>query len=333
MMKRRRFLTVALAGGFTAPWSVYAQQAGPSGMEGLPRIGYLAEGRQEPGRDQRMFEDGLREHGYLPGTNVTIVRRFADNRLERLPALAAELVRLQVAVIVAPSQRGAMAARRATNAIPIVMVLGIDPIRQGLIETLARPGRNVTGLTVDPGPEIIAKRLQLLREIIPGARTVGLLTEPPPGAQSQRLAPLEAAARIAGVSLIRQEVQRSTDLPAAFASISRAGASAILVSGASLLYLSRNEVTRLAIKHRLPAIYPLGVYVEAGGMISYGIDMLDLFRRAGGYVARILKGATPADLPVEQPTKFELIINLKTAHALGLTIPPSLLARADQIID
>jgi putative ABC transport system substrate-binding protein len=226
-----------------------------------------------------------------------------------------------------------MAAKRATNAIPIVMVLGIDPIRQGLIESLARPGGNVTGLTVDPGPEIIAKRLQLLRELIPGARTVGLLTEPPPGKQSQRFAPLEEAARIAGISLIRQEVQRSTDLPAAFASISRAGASAILVSGASLLYLSRDEVTRLALKHRLPAIYPLGVYVEAGGMISYGIDMLDLFRRAGGYVARIAKGANPADLPVEQPTKFELIINVKTAQALGLTIPPSLLARADQILE
>jgi putative ABC transport system substrate-binding protein len=331
-MKRRAFVT-GMAATVLVPCGAKAQQAGPPRMEGLIHIGYLAEGRQEPGRDQRMFEDGLREHGYVAGTNVTIQRRFADNRLERLPALAAELVRLRVAVIVAPSQRGAMAAKRATNAIPIVMVLGIDPIRQGLIESLARPGGNVTGLTVDPGPEIIAKRLQLLRELIPGARTVGLLTEPPPGKQSQRFAPLEEAARIAGISLIRQEVQRSTDLPAAFASISRAGASAILVSGASLLYLSRDEVTRLALKHRLPAIYPLGVYVEAGGMISYGIDMLDLFRRAGGYVARIAKGANPADLPVEQPTKFELIINVKTAQALGLTIPPSLLARADQILE
>jgi putative ABC transport system substrate-binding protein len=190
----------------------------------------------------------------------------------------------------------------------------------------------VTGLTVDPGPEIIAKRLQLLREIVPGTRTFALLTEPAPGAGA-RLRPVEEAARSLGVSLVRLDVRRSEDLGSAFEAISKARAGAILVSGASVLYFARREVSGLALKHRLPAIYPLRAYAEAGGLISYGVDVLDLYRRAGGYVGRILKGAKPADLPVEQPTKFELVINLRTAKALGLTIPPSLLLRVDHVIE
>jgi putative ABC transport system substrate-binding protein len=333
-MQRRGFLSGGLAAAFMSPLRVNAQQAGARRIKGMPRVGYLAEGAQGPGPDQRQFEGGLREHGYLPGTNVVIERRSADGRLERLADLAVELVRRPVDVIAAPSQRGAMAARQVTTVIPIVMVLGIDPVRQGLIDSLARPGGNVTGLTVDPGPEIIAKRLQLLLELVPRARAVGLLTEPPPpGRQSERFAPLDGVARATGVFLIRREVRRSEDLERALTAIKRAGGEALLVSGASLIYLSRREVSGLAMKHRLPAIYPLDVYVEAGGLISYGVDMLDLFRRAGGYVGRILKGARPGDLPVEQPTKFELVINGKTAKALGLTIPPSLLARADQVIE
>ena len=275
----------------------------------------------------------MREHGYVPGTNVALEVRFAEHQLDRLGELAAELVRLQVDVVVAFSERGAMAVRQATTTIPIVMVLGVDPVRRGLIDALAHPGRNVTGLTVDPGPEIIGKRLQLLREVVPGVRSVALLTESIPEGKTERFTPLEEAAQRSGVSLIRFEVRRPEELASTFVAISKSGARAILVSGASVLYFARRDVTALALTHRMPAIYPLRDYVEAGGLISYGVDFLDLSQRAAGYVARILKGAKPGDLPVEQPTKFELVINLRTAKALGVAIPQSLLMRMDQIIE
>jgi len=315
----------------TVPVARTAQQA-----RRVPRVGVLAEGTRDPSRagaSLTRFEDGLREHGYVPGTNVALEVRFAEHQLDRLGELAAELVRVQVDVIVAFSERGAMAVRQATTTMPIVMVLGVDPVRRGLIDTLARPGRNVTGLTIDPGPEIIGKRLQLLREIVPGVRSVALLTESIPEGEADRFRPLEEAAQRSGVSLIRFEVRRPEELASTFAAISKSGARAILVSGASSLYFARRDVTALALKHTIPAIYPLRDYVEAGGLISYGVDLLDLSRRAAGYVARILKGAKPGDLPVEQPTKFELVINLRTAKALGVTIPQSLLMRMDQIIE
>jgi putative ABC transport system substrate-binding protein len=302
----------------------------------MPRVGILAEGTRDPSRASpslKRFEDGLREHGYVPGTNVALEIRFAEHRLDRLGELAAELVRLRVDVVVAFSERGAMAVKQATTTIPIVMVLGVDPVRQGLIDTLARPGRNVTGLTVDPGPEIIAKRLQLLREIVPGARTIALLTEALPEGKTERFGPLEAAAQRSGVSLMRLEVRRPEDLARTFTAISTSDARAVLVSGASMLYFARREVSALALKHRLPAIYPLRDYVEAGGLISYGVDFHDLSRRAAGYVARILTGAKPGDLPVEQPTKFELIVNFSTAKALGLVIPQSILLQVDHVIE
>ena len=310
-----------------APGAAAAQQT-----HKVPRVGILSEGDSGPSPTRERFEGGLREHGYVPGTDVVLERRFAEGRLERLADLAAELVRGGVDVIVAPSERGAMAAKRSTTTIPIVMVIGVDPVGQGLVQNLARPGGNVTGLTADPGPEIIAKRLQLLREIVPNTRTIALLTEPLPGAGA-RLRLVEEAARAAGVSLVRLDVRRSEDLASAFAAMSRARAGAVIVSGASVLYLSRSEISELALKHRLPAIYPLRTYTEVGGLVSYGVDELDLFRRAGGYVARILKGAKPPDLPIEQPTKFQPSINLKTAKALGVTIPPALLLQADQVIE
>jgi putative ABC transport system substrate-binding protein len=338
-MNRRAFLTTSMARLAAAlaflvlatPMAETAEQT-----DGVPRVGVLAEGVSDPRRSEqplRFVAEGLQEHGYVPGTNLVLEIRYAEGRLERLADLAAELVRLRIDVFLAFSERGTIAAQQATTAVPIVMVLGVDPVRQGLINTMARPGRNVTGLTVDPGPGIIAKRLQLLREIVPGPRTIALLTEPVLGGETQRFQPLEEAVRASGVSLLKLEVRGPEDFGSAFAAIRHARAGAMLVSGASMLYFSRREITALALKHKVPAIYPLRAYAEAGGLVSYGVHLPDLYRRAGGYVGRILKGAKPADLPVEQPTKFELVLNLKTAKALGLTIPPSLLQRADQVIE
>jgi putative ABC transport system substrate-binding protein len=328
-MNRRSFVVGSLV-TVAAPLAAEAQQARKP-----PRVGYLADGTAEDGPSRRLIEAGLREHGYVVGTDFVFEGRSAGGRPERLADLAAELVRVQPDIILAISERGAVAARRATAAIPIVMILGVDPVRRGLIESLARPGGNVTGLTVDAGSEIIAKRLQILRELVPSARTVALLTEPAPRElQQQRYKFIDEAAQTWGVSVTNVEVGQSHDLASAFTTtIRKIRADAILVSGDAMLYLSRHEVSALAFKHKVPSIYPLRDYVEAGGLISYGVVLSDLFRRAGGYVAKILNGAKPADLPVEQPTKFELVINLKTAKALGATIPPSLLLRADQVIE
>jgi putative ABC transport system substrate-binding protein len=326
-MRRRAFVT-GLGAALVAPSGADAQQAGKQ----VPRVGYLADGDAGAGPSRTLVEAGLLEHGYVLGRDFVFEGRSAEGRAERLSELAAELVRLQPDVILVISERGAMAARRATRVIPIVMVLGADPVRQGLIEGLARPGTNVTGLTVDAGPDIIAKRLQILRELVPGARTIVLLTEPQ-SAGTSRFQPFERAAREWGISITRVEIERAEELGNRFASITKVRPEAILVSGDAMLFLARREVGALALKHKLPAIYPIRDYAEAGGLISYGVELPDLFRRAGGYVAKILKGAKAADLPVEQPTKFELVINLKTARALGLTIPPSLLLRADHVIE
>ena len=338
-MNRRVSLTTSMAlraAGLAFLVLVMPMAGTAEQTDGVPRVGILAEGVSDPRRSEqplRFVAEGLREHGYIPGTNLVLETRFAEGRLERLADLAADLVRLRVDVILAFSERGAIAAQQATTTIPIVMVLGVDPVRQGLINTMARPGRNVTGLTVDPGPGIIAKRLQVLREIVPGSRTIAVLTEPVPGGDTQRFQPLAEAAGASGVSLLKFEVRGPEDFQSAFTAMSRARAGAMLVSGSSMLYFSRREITGLALKHKVPAIYPLRDYAEAGGLSSYGVHLPDLYRRAGGYVGRILKGAKPGDLPVEQPTKFELVINLKTAKALGLTIPPALLRPADQVIE
>jgi len=321
-----------LAGIIAVLVLVQPRAADAQAMQRLPRVGILAEDSGGPAPTRERFEAGLREHGYVHGTNVVLERRFAEGRLERLPELAGELVRLGVDVIVAASERGAVAARGATSVIPIVMILGVDPVAQGLAQELGRPGGNVTGLTVDPGAEILAKRLQLLRQIVPGAQTIAVLTEPLASA-TPRLRSVEEAAAASGVSLVRFDVRRRDELPRAFTAMSKARAEALLVSGASVLYFAKRDIADLALKHRLPAIYPLRDYTEAGGLISYGVDVLDLFRRGGGYVARILKGARPQDLPIEQPTKFELSINSKTAQALGVTIPPSLLLQANTVIE
>jgi len=327
-VERRAFLGAVTGGLLAAPLAAGAQQAAR-----MARVGFLSDFEPASEANLRHLEDGLREHGYIAGLNLALEQRFAEGRPERLSELAAELVRLHVDVIVAVSERGALAAKQATTTIPIVMVYGLEPIRLGLIKSLARPGGNVTGLVADPGPEIIGKRLQILRELVPGSNTIALLTEPATAGRTERIRPLEEAAQKGGISLKRIEVLRREDLPDAFEGITRAGASAVLVSGAGVLYESRSEINGLALKHKLPAIYPLRGYALAGGLMSYGVNSRDLYRRAGAYAARILKGAKPLDLPVEQPMRFELVINLKTAKALGLTIPPSLLARADEVIE
>ena len=326
-MNRRVFLT-GLSGALLAPpLAAESQQAGR-----MARIGFLSDFEAASEPNLRQLEDGLREHGYIVGSNLLVEQRFAEGRPERLSELAAELVRLQLDVIVAVSERAAVAAKQATMTIPIVMVYGLEPIRLGLIHSLPRPGGNVTGLVADPGPEIIAKRLQILGELVPGSTTIALLTEPATAGRTERIRPLEEVAKKGGIAIKRIEVQRPEDLPGAFEGIIKAGASAVLVSGAGVLYQSRSEISRLALKHKLPAIYPLRGYTLAGGLMSYGVNSRDLYRRAGAYAARILKGTKPADLPVEQPMRLQLVINLKTAKALGLTIPPALLARAEEVM-
>jgi len=279
------------------------------------------------------FIQGLRDLGYVEGQNITIEHRSSEGKFERLPDLAAELVRLKVDVIVTPALHNALAAKQATRTIPIVMASSGDPVGSGLVASLARPGGNVTGLSA-LGFEIVGKQLELLKEIVPRVSRVAVLGNP----TSQEVYPLwlgqvKVAARSLGVQLQILEARGPDDFEKAFAAMTRERAGALFVLGDGMFLLHRTRIAELAAKHRLPAMYPVRGFVDAGGLIVYGPSPRDNFRRAATYVDRILKGAKPADLPVEQPTKFELVINLKTATALGLTIPQSLLIRADQVIE
>ena len=261
--------------------------------------------------------------------------RDAEGKFERLPALAAELVALKVDVIVAPGTPAALAAKQATRTLPIVFAAAADPVTSGLVTSLARPGGNVTGLSV-LAPELVGKCLEQLKQAVPGVSRVAVLWQP--GALGERtekdmLKGAEVAARALGVRLQFVEARGPADFDRAFSEMTRARAGALTVCGSAMFFIERRRLVDLAAKNRLPAVYPLREYVDAGGLMAYGPNLADLFRRAATYVDRILKGAKPGDLPVEQPTKFELVINLKTAKALGLTIPPSLLPRADQVIE
>jgi len=303
--------------------------------EKMSRIGYLSPGfATDPMRERFLvaFRQGLRELGYVEGQNIAIESRWADSQDDRLPALAADLLRSKVDVIVAETGAATRAVQLTTRTIPIVMTLVNDPVGSGLVASLARPGGNVTGLTVI-SPDLLGKRLELLKAVVPKLSRVALLRNPGNPAATAMLREAEAAAQALGVRLQTLEARNPPEIDSAFAAMTRERAGALLILPDSIFLSQRSQIAELAVKRRLPSIRQSSAFAEAGGLMSYGANYLDLERRAATFVDKILKGAKPADLPVEQPAKFELVINRRTAKTIGLTIPPSLLQRADQVID
>ena len=299
----------------------------------MPVIGFLsAQSADDDYKNVTVpFLQGLKETGYVEGQNVAIEYRYAENQFDRLPALAADLVRRRVAVIVATGAAAALAAKAATTTIPIVFDTGGDPVASGLVASLNRPGANLTGNAI-LAAELAPKQLQLLRELIPNAAVFGVLSDPAFPATQSIIADLQAAARTLGLQLVVVNARTDSDLETAFATFSQQRVGAVLV-GTSAFYNRRMEqLAALAARHALPAIFPYREFALAGGLMSYGSSLGYAFHQAGIYTGRILKGEKPADLPVEQATKIELVINLKTAKALGLTIPETLLATADEVI-
>jgi putative ABC transport system substrate-binding protein len=299
----------------------------------VARIGYIG-GSSGSSRSasREAFRQGLRDLGYVEGKNIVIELRYAEGKLERLPVLAAELVRLKVDVIVTSGPLPTRVTKQATTVIPIVMAQDADPVGNGFVASLARPGGNITGLSAQR-PELSGKRLELLKETVPKLSRVAVFgTSTQPG-NAQSLKVMELAAGAFRVKLQYLDILVPKDIESAFRAAGKGQADAVLIMVPSSVAGShRKEIVKLAIKSRLPATYPQSQFVEVGGLMSYGVSIVDLNRRAATYVDKILKGAKPADLPVEQPTKFELIINLKAAKQIGLTIPPSVLARADRVI-
>jgi len=313
-----------------APLAAEAQQAGQAA-----RIGYLAANLTVSPHMTEAFRQGLRDLGYVDGRSVVIEYRDAEGKYDRLPARAAELVALKVDVIVAADTPAALAAKQATRTLPIVFIGAGDPVTIGLVTSLARPGGNVTGLSL-LAPELVGKRLELLKQAVPGVGRVAALWQPGfVGERTEKdmLKEVEVAARALGVRLQFVEVRGPADFYRAFSDMTRARADALTVLGSAMFANERRRVVDLAAKNRLPGVYGFREYVDAGGLMAYGPNVADLFQRAATYADKILKGAKPGDLPVEQPTKFELVLNLKTAKALGLTIPQSVLVRADQVIE
>jgi ABC-type uncharacterized transport system substrate-binding protein len=298
----------------------------------VPRIGYLnALSPSTSSPRTEAFREGLRDLGYVEGKNIVIEYRYAEEKLDRLPALAAELVRLKVDVIVTAAPLPTRAAKEATVTIPIVMTQDHDPVANGFVASLARPGGNITGLST-LRPELSGKQVELLKEIIPRlARVVILGTSTNPG-YAQQLQEIELATGVLKVKLQYLDVLNPKDIETAFRAAGKGRADAVLVQSTPVLFSQRRQTTDLAVKNRLPAIYDTTEFLEDGGLMSYGSNRSDLFRRAATYVDKILKGAKPADLPVEQSKKFEFVINLKAAKQIGLTIPPNVLARADKVI-
>ncbi len=322
-------LLVLVLSSIAAPRAAEAQPAGKA-----PRVGYLSWFSRSDPWDQRgveAFRQGLRDLGYLEGHSIAIEYRWAEEKYERLPDLAAELVRLKVDVILAPGIHVTQAAKQATKTIPIIMVAVNDPIATGLVATLARPGGNITGLSL-MAPELVGKQLEFLREVVPTVSRVAVLWNPTNPGQAPQLREAEVAARALGVQLQPVEARGPSEIDGAFAAMTRERADALLVLADILLQAQGKRIADLATHNRLAAIYGHLRHVEAGGLIVYGVNVFDLYRRAATYVDKILKGAKPAELPVEQPMKFELVINLKTAKALGITIPPTLLFLADEVI-
>ena len=301
----------------------------------MPRIGYLAAAMKANPHFPGAFREGLRALGYIEDQNIRIEYRSAEGHLERLPALASELVRLRVDVLVSEGTPPSVAAKDATRTIPIVFVPSADPVGSGLVASLARPGGNITGLSF-LGPETVAKCLQLLKEAVPGITRAAVLSHPGNPSEVTRkviLKETEMAGRTLGVQLQFLEARGPDDFENVFSEMRRARAGGLTVLTSIMFFSERQRLVELAAKYKLPTVYPWREPVDAGGLLAYGPNLPDLLRRAAGYVDRILKGANPAELPVEQPIKFELTINLKAAKGLGLTIPPSLLARADHVIE
>jgi putative ABC transport system substrate-binding protein len=316
-------LTILLSAGITASQPPQA----------IPRIGVLSSSSPERERIYlAAFEEGLRDLGYSEGKNLRIERRYATGEYGALPGLAAELVRLKADILVVTGTPAARAAKNATNVIPIVTVTAGDPVGTGLVTNLARPGGNVTGLT-DLAADVVTKRLELIKEVIPSATRFAVLLNPDNPISLPQLRLTQEAAPVLGVNILSIEARRLDDIERAFVTMRAKHVTALLLIADGLFGSNRKRIVELSAKSRLPAIYWRREFVEDGGLMAYGTSISDLYRRASVYVDRILKGAKPADLPVEQPTKFEFVINLKTAKSLDLTIPPSVLLRADQVIE
>jgi putative tryptophan/tyrosine transport system substrate-binding protein len=325
-MRRREFITLLGSGAVAWPLAARAQQP-------LPVIGFLRSTPADPfTKLVEALRRGLKEMGFVEGQNLVIEQRYADNHLDRLPGLASDLVSRKVAVIIANSL-AAEAARAATETIPIVFVTADDPVTRGLVTSLNRPAGNLTGLTFFGGGKLGAKRLELLHELVPRATVIGLLMDPNwPGAVAE-LPELEAAGDTIGAQIVVVRASDERDFENAFAKIMLSGAGALMIAGSPFFTSRRRTLVALAARHAIPAIYDVRENVEAGGLISYSASFTDAYRQAGVYAGRILKGAKPSELPVLQPTTFELTLNLKTAKALGLTIPSSIMVQADEVIE
>jgi ABC-type uncharacterized transport system substrate-binding protein len=326
--RRRDFIT--LLGG-AAAWPLAARAQQPA----MPVIGFFDTRSPDAVRDfLRGFRQGLKDTGYVEGENVAVIYRWGENQLDRMPELAADLVRRQVAVIVTTGTSApAFAAKAATATIPIVFISAEDPVKLGLVANLARPGGNLTGFNIFTG-ELVAKRMELLRELVPGAARVAVLVNPTNAANTETtLRDVEPAARALGLQIQVVHCSSSREITAAFATFVRERPDALFV-GNDAFFLSRHiQLTHLASRHAIPAAYSTRDFAEAGGLMSYGSNITDAWRQVGVYTGRILKGAKPADLPVIQASKFELVINAEIARQLGLTVPPSLLATADEVIE
>ena len=326
-MKRREFITL-IGGAASLPLVARAQPAGH-------RVGYLAIASREQSLHLiKAFEEGLRSLGYRVGDNIAIEYRFADSQLERLPVLATDLVRLGVDIIVTGTNPNTVAAMTATTTIPIVMTNSFNPVGNGLVASLARPGGNVTGFAVDTGYEIFGKRLELLKDAVPNLSRIGLLWNPDVAvANLPRLKSTRESASSLGSTLVPVEASGPEVFEQAFATMEKERAQALFVLSDGMMFNYRIQIADMALRNQLPGASTQKEYAEAGFLLTYGVDFRDLFRRSASFVDKIFKGAKPADLPVEQPTKFELVINLKTAKALGIMVPPTLLTRADEVIE